>query len=450
MRTIFVTALTGLEIRNFLVSDFYRFLQEKQDMRVVFFVEAVKYEFCKNKFSQKNQTIEPVPDIQTAQKPLRRFLNLICYASIATPTIQFRQKRAYLNGGSMINYLFKHFIWILGHFKIWKLLLRSFEYYILHDDQIWKKYFERYRPAVVMGTSLTLDEDTALLKYAKRRRIPTVGMVRSWDNLTSKTFLRIHPDRLLVQNPHMVEEATKLGDYPRERIRIVGFPQFEKYFDSAWHMSREELAARFNLDPGKRWITYFTGGLPLSVLNKRDYTDHVLMLKRSCERGEFGNAQILVRVHPNDNIILQGEAAKIPILDFGKDFKFGWDDVKLLLNVLRLSDVTINLGSTIALEAAIFNRPIILAAFNGYDEDKLPWQNKLSVTLANTVHYKDVEETGGVWKVRNEKELIQAVKTYLENPKLHEEGRRRLVETLVGPIGGASQRIFDTVISLIK
>lgn len=450
MKTIFITALTGLEIRNFLTSDFYRLIQARPDLRLVVFVDRAKYEFCKDKFARANCVIEPVVDIGTARRPLRRFLNTIAYASIASPTIEFRQRRAYLNGGSFWGYWAKHFIWLLGHSRLWRALLRGAEWYFFRDDKLWAPYFEKYSPAVVLGTSLTLNEDTAMLKHARRRGIPIVGMVRSWDNLTSKTFLRIHPDLLLVQNPHMVEEAVNLADMPKDRIRVVGFPQFDYYLNPDWHISKEELGRLWGVDPQKRWVVYFTGGLPLSVLDKRDYTDHVLMLLGACERGLLGQAiSVLVRVHPNDDIILREKASQVPKLDFGKGFDFSWDDTKLLLNLLRSSDVTVNLGSTIALEAAIFDRPLVLAAFDGYDEEKLPWQNRLSVTLSNTVHYCDVEKTGGAWRVENEKDLIRAVKTYLENPTLHSEGRKKIVDTLVGPVGGASQRILEHTLSLI-
>ena len=450
MRTFFVTLPRELDVRNFLLGDFYLAAQERPDIRLVVFVPPKRAEQYRAEFGHERCIIEAMVDLAMSRKPLRRFFGLLSYASLPATTIWFRQKIAHLNGGSFLAFWGKNLLWYFGHFSAWRTILRMMDGLFFRDNDLWGPYFEKYKPSAVFAPGLTDESDLTLLRYAKQKGTSALSMPRSWDNFTSKLLLRVFPDLLLVQNPSMVREARRLGYFPEKRIRVVGFPQFDHYLDPAWRMKREELAERFGLDPQKRWVLYFTGGLATSVMGKKDYSDHIEMLLNAIERGDLPyDVEIIARVHPLDQAVLRGKAAHVPILDFGKEFDFRTDDLKLLANMVRESAVTINTGSTMTLEAAIFDRPIVLAAFDGYGEAKLPWHKKLGTALDHTVHYLNLERTGGMVRAADEKELVEKVRTYLENPNLHHGGRRRLREEYVGPLdGGAGRGVFDTMIQL--
>lgn len=449
MKTFLVPLPKEIDIRNFLLGDFYTQARQNPEIRLVVFVSPEKLKKYRAKFPHDRCIIEAMPQVDMAKIPIRRLLSLISYASLPTETIWFRQKRVYLNGGSWLAFASKKILWNLGHKKLWRAFLRWVELALFNEEKYWGTIFLRFAPDAVFTPGLTEEGELSMLRYARQKHVPVLVMTRSWDNLTSKFPLRLFPDLLLVQNQSMAIEAHKIGDYPLEDIRVVGFPQFDHYLDSSWRMERSKLAERFGLDPSKKWIIYFTGGLASSVLGKNDYSEHIEMLLGAVERGELPNVSVIARVHPIDKAVLKGRAAKIPVLDFGQDFSFGDEDLKLLSNLVRESAVTINTGSTMTLEAAIFDRPIVLAAFDGYNEEKLPWQQKLSVALNHTIHYQDLERTGGMLRTSNEKELIEGVKSYLENPHLHSEGRKRLREEFVGPLdGGAGRRILEHLTQL--
>jgi UDP-N-acetylglucosamine 2-epimerase len=143
------------------------------------------------------------------------------------------------------------------------------------------------------------------------------------------------------------------------------------------------------------------------------------------------------------------ERKDVHILHFGKGFAFSGEDIKLLINMLRWSEVVIVFGSTMSLEAVIFDKPVILVAFDGYREQ--PYQKNLSVALDNTTHYVKLQKTGGMRRVSNEKELIEAIKEYLNKPALHREGRQRMREEFIEPLDGkAGARILAVLKSLVK
>jgi hypothetical protein len=69
-----------------------------------------------------------------------------------------------------------------------------------------------------------------LLKAARELELPSVMLVWSWDNLSSKAVLHEHPDHLLVWNELQVGEADRLHGVPRERVHPLGAPSFDEFF----------------------------------------------------------------------------------------------------------------------------------------------------------------------------------------------------------------------------
>ncbi len=451
MNTIFVILAKGQEVRNFLYGDLSRLAKDRPDVRLIVFLPKEKADKYRSQFEHERCLLIAMPAINLDWR-LKKLFRIACFGCIPTSTIWSRIWFSYLNGGSVFNLAGKLFFWMLGHFRAWRAIMRWAEYHLFRDDRIWNEYFERYAPDVVFGGGLLNEEDFLAIKYAKRRGIPTAGITCSWDNFTSKGFLRVHPDILFLQNESMVKEAIALNSFPRARIRVVGFPQWDHYFDPSWHMTKEEFGKKFGIDPTKRWVTYFGGGLLKGLFGLPENGDHVVMLNRAIERGEIQNACTIIRAHPGHIADLSEEAKKSPLLNFGKGWEFNADDMRLLLNLVRLSDVTLNFGSTMALEAALFDKPIVLMTFTGFAGDSsAPWHKRPDTAFRYTLHYKEVIATGGLWRVENEQELVHAVKSYLDNPLLHHEGRKKIVSEFVGPHdGNAGKRIFDILLSLAE
>jgi hypothetical protein len=69
-----------------------------------------------------------------------------------------------------------------------------------------------------------------LLKVARALELPSLMLVWSWDNLSSKAVLHEHPDHLLVWNELQVDEAERLQGFPRERVYALGAPSFDAFF----------------------------------------------------------------------------------------------------------------------------------------------------------------------------------------------------------------------------
>jgi hypothetical protein len=69
-----------------------------------------------------------------------------------------------------------------------------------------------------------------LLKVTRALDLPSLMLVWSWDNLSSKAVMHEHPDRLLVWNELQVDEAERLQGFPRDRVHPIGAPSFDEFF----------------------------------------------------------------------------------------------------------------------------------------------------------------------------------------------------------------------------
>jgi CDP-glycerol glycerophosphotransferase (TagB/SpsB family) len=162
-------------------------------------------------------------------------------------------------------------------------------------------------------------------------------------------------------------------------------------------------------------------------------------------RGDLGNVQMLVRPHPiHDNsqmadlfsrfapriVLQQTSEAGTSLTARSQDEQ----QVSEWVNTFRHADVVINLSSTVTVDAAIFDRPVI-----NLDYDPEPGQpNQALVKDVNHLwtHFKPVAESGGVWLANSSKETFQAVRTYLKHPDLHREQRRWIAEYVCGYVDG--------------
>ena len=435
-----------------MVGTFYEVIKAKPDIRLVVFAPPKTIADMKELFASERCIIEPL----ITERP-KGFLANVFFGSMAsyplipTKTIFIRQRYAYLNGGSFLGFVFKRTLWILGHFSFARQFFRWLWYKMFSGDEDWGRYFDKYSPDVVFSTSGFRWWDFTILTQAKRRRIPTILMLRSWDNLSTKAFLFVHPDLLLVQNPVMVDEAVRWHDVPPEKIRLVGSPPYDQYFDPSWKMSRREVAEKIGIDPQKRWIGYFSGPLLTGILECEDRGEHIDMIQKAIARGEIKNAEVIASMHPDNISVLEENKIKCKVLNLVKGWKFDTEQTKLLVNFIRECAVMTHFGSTIALDGAIADTPTIMIGFNGYNHEKYPWQKSLSVAFDQTLHMQYLLRTGGMARVNNEEELISAINRYFNNRSLDREGRKRAVRDLVGPLDGlVGKRILDSLLLVTK
>ena len=109
-----------------------------------------------------------------------------------------------------------------------------------------------------------------------------------------------------------------------------------------------------------------------------------------------------------------------------KDWEFSPADAELLFHSIIFSDMMINTFSTIAIDAAAVDKPVIGVRFDA--DPTCPAKNSVLKIPDAHDHYRELERTGGVRLVRDMNELIQAINHYFVHPESDREGRARMLK----------------------
>lgn len=456
MKTILMTLSTAAETKNLMQTAVRPTLLADPELRLVVLAPRDKAEFYKKEYGGERVIVETSADLEYEATPVRRFWRSLSYNSVPTRTVWTRSNKQFFIHPSLFEaaaIAWKKPVWLLGHTRLWREFVRWVEFNFFKEDEAALGFlFDKYRPDLVFATNVIHGTNIGLAKQARRRQVRFVGMVKTWDNLTSKGLLLVKPDALIVPNGVVAREAEALGDLPAAKIFIGGVPQYDDYADPALRMSREEFAAAVGLDPAKKILLYAMGG----IMNQDDPTGHLAILDEAIEAGRLPPATVILRAHPKYDIGVLGISRFKNVLFYqpGKkvvgtkgEWEFDREDVRILLNMLRHADVELNTGSTLSIESAIFDRPVVLAAFDspktrGYYHSV---RHGLDVT-----HYRFVQATGGVARANGPEELVARVKEYLDDPTRDAAGRKRLVQELVGEPGNAGARIGQFVLSQVN
>lgn len=314
------------------------------------------------------------------------------------------------------------------------------------------RLFDEHRPVLVVAANPGLVfSEVPLLRTARRRGIPSMAIDASWDNFTNKLIPVRQVDRLIVWNEIMKAQAVDLHGYDPASIRVAGAPQFDLHFRP--RPPREEFFRRIGADPARKLIALTT--TPRSLYR---HHDHVLRaLAAAIGRGELGDAQVLVRLHPRDEVDAYRECAGLPHVIIEKPFR---DTVKVadglaidvmpehqrhLGDTLCHADVVVNVASTISIESCIFDTPVVNICFDGPAEE--PYVTSARRYYSFT-HYVNITRRDAVRVAGSPAEMVEWVGRYLQDPSIDRAGRRQVVaDQCQFTDGRSSERVVELVLN---
>jgi hypothetical protein len=111
-------------------------------------------------------------------------------------------------------------------------------------------------------------------------------------------------------------------------------------------------------------------------------------------------------------------------------------DAQFLTNLTKHADLNVNLGSTMTLDFAIHDRPVVNVAFDVASPP--PFGMPLWDHHYRFDHYQPVITLGAARFARSATELAEHVEAYLTDPTLDRAGRKRLVDLQLGRRPGES------------
>jgi hypothetical protein len=295
--------------------------------------------------------------------------------------------------------------------------------------------FERTGPAMLVTSSpgLILSE-VPLLRTAVRRRVWSMAVDSSWDNFTNKLLPVRRVSRLVVWNELMKRQAIELHGYDDDQVRVAGTPQWDRYFREGVTVTREAFLRRVGADPERKLVTLTTTPRELYP-----HHDHVLrmIVDANAQRRFPAPVQVLVRLHPRDDLRHYAEFEGCPDVILEKPFRdtvragdglavdVTADSQQHLADTLQHSDVIVNVASTIAIEAAIFDTPVVNIAFDGAMESEFA---RSAQRYYRFTHYVNVTRHDAVRVAATPEAMVTEIARYLAEPERDTAGRQRVVQ----------------------
>jgi hypothetical protein len=451
MKTVFLFLRQGISNRNLLRTNFLAVLKSHPEVRIVILSPIGHEPKFREEFEAPNVSVEHWPHTKVGlwERRLKNLKDYIWVSRGLTQSIRVRRLAQRGRWGLAFRDLAGRVAKSAG---ISEEKLNEWELNSFKGDPSVKQLYEKYRPDLVVFTRV-FGTNLHVIKEAKKRGIPVLCLVESWDNFICKGPLSVVPDRMAVWNPGMVKEAHELHGFPRDRIDVVGVPQFDLYTDKSVFADRVDFFQSCGLDPSKKLITYAAsteGFIP----EEPDIFETVYQAVR--EKDPEMTLQMMLRLHPitsaalrdeylrrfsaRPNLVVQSPGRVSALHD---NWDPTWSDMVNLASTVHHSDIIINIASTMSIDAAVLDRPVIAVAFRVGTRAK----SRYFDDVFQHSHYRKLVDTKGIRLVRSVDELTEAIRNYLADPSLDAEYRNRLAEELCFQLDGhAGERAARVVL----
>lgn len=464
MKTIFFTISSPLVYRNLfffpgsVFDKLKKLVSENKNIRFIFLVQKKDFEKYKNFFGEdlgENFILEGVK-VYAPQSFLEKlfyfFYSYFIYTgttrTLATLGVRPDEPPA---GGKMWLAPIKILIAkTFGKNEFLRKKVISLLYPKVFSRRPFAELFLKYNPALVFAAHIYGQYDTQIISEANRRGIKTLGMASNWDHF-DKYYLPLRLDFLLAQSEQVKDFAIKYQSYDPEKISIIGYPHFDFIVDKSYAVPREQILLELGFPKDAKFILYVSGSVYCS--DEPDTIEKILQWADSDALGY--NTYLVIRPY------LGGRGAdkdfdeakfnrfeEHPRVQFYK--KEFWGDLPKSIqffNIMRHADAVISIYSTIVIEAAALDKPLVGIGFDGYK--KRPFHKSIKRFMIRE-HFQDVLSSGAVRTAYSFNELKNILKDYLANPSLDHEARMRMMQKLAdGADGKASERVVEHILKNI-
>ncbi len=297
---------------------------------------------------------------------------------------------------------------------------------------------------------------------AQRMGLPAFAAITNYDNIVNMGYRGFDPACLAVWSRQMADEVIKLHGFPASKIEITGAVQYDRFMKPL-PLSREEFLKSIHLDPQKKTVL-FAGGV-----NINHYFDVYRVFVEQREKIWPEPFNFIVRPYPHIKLlgspawqVLEKlftssgayisnpgsiDASGDRTEELRQDFTFN-DEPDELNYLLRFSDLMVNYFSTIGLEAAICDLPVIHIGY-----DAFAFGQRYGVTtkfLQRQTHNRRKLRLAAARIAMTEDELLKHVSAYLENHDLDKEARYEYAVSECGDLDGqAGARLVNMIKSRI-
>lgn len=331
-----------------------------------------------------------------------------------------------------------------------------------HSRMALRRLFELYRPkrksvymafesinplALIVTSAGQFWPDQFAIDEARRRNIPIVCIVLSWDNLYSRgSFLR-RPDFLMVWSDEMKHQAIEVHQFPPENIRVTGALQFKLYGLPVTKQEISQMRQRIGLSSQEPYIAYVCG----ARTSEYDVED-ILAMQEALKTSQFGHFRIVVRPHPQGKRAVYNTLLDHGILldispDLTKDQlspdSFNASEIRHMAGFLKDAEFVISSwGTTALLEACIFDTPAIQLRWMDSVQHKNKEQVQKVRSFQKYIHMRIFDQLGARLYCDSPNDLENTMTQMKEQTQIFHERRKVTVRKLTSlPLEDVSERV---------
>lgn len=475
MKTILLFIDHGLALAYFLYTDLAKALVKK-DIRLVFLVQDELLPKLKKDYDNEPNIIFESMREDKAEEYKRKYHGSsqeffeFVRGSVASPRIPLtyvdthrqRKLREATPRYRFLLRLFEPWIYLLRYSALARKVFLKIQCK-LFTPRIYEDILDKYQPDLILSGTAGWRNDRYLLREAFLRKIKTGMFTIGWDNPSCNGLVGAPVDYANVWSDIHVWELNSGLDWPKDHIHVGGMPVYDNYLSKKWLIKKDEYFKFHKLDPNKKLIVFVATALSISP-NYHIIEGLVKMIK---EQAFSQPAQLLIRLHPNhfkpvkryneerDAIFkLVADVPDVFVVSpkalAGDLPRYSGEDFEEKASMLAHCDVIISIYSTMIIEAAIHDKPVISACINspkGWDNAYwIPLKDVPGWPTAARVVKCNASQTAFTFE-----ELHDQVENYLNDPSLDREGRSRFVNQEITFLqsGEATQRSKEYLLSLV-
>lgn len=463
---IIIVVPDGVGVRNYLYSSFIDHFNNADTEVIIYHkISESAIEEIKKEKPFLNNFIE-IPSF--VESPLARLLReSLCYARL------LRNKKI-LKNKTILNFwnpnkkgIKKKLLYLLSEVlgtifsKSTNLIGKAdkkYESIIAKADNGIKDLLIKQKPDFILNLHQRASLTAPIFSKATDLNIKTATVIFSWDNVPKARLISRY-DYYFVWSNLMKEQLLLL--YPeikKQQIKITGTPQFEFYFNSKNYTIKELFFAKYGLDPNKKTIC-FSGNDTSSPyeanylndicqeISKIDENERPQVLFRKCPVDKTNRFDTVIEKYKNLVYSVEPDWK----LEKGSNKSFSSiyptiNDNFLLANTIKHSDIVINLGSTMAHDAVVLNKPCLYLNYNPVNKSTFKVED-----VFNFEHFKELKTLDAVGWINKKSEISKKVLFTLKNPeKVGKERKKWMEEIVTFPLENNSNKIFKTISNLIN
>ena len=285
------------------------------------------------------------------------------------------------------------------------------------------------KPDAVLVTPLVTDRSPQVdvIKSAQALGIPAALCVASWDHLTTKGLIRVHPDLVSVWNEQQKAEALAYHATNPDAIVVTGAQPFDRWFERR-PTPRAEFCRKVGL-PANQPIVIFVGSTK-SISGARC---RILQFVRRWVAALRAHPSLAaarsIRPHPfNSRHWSEEDVADLPHVAVYPHWAnpVNEADRQDYFDSLYHSEAVVGINTTAMIEAAIVGRTVHSVLADEFKD-----------TQGGTLHFRYLlAENGGFLRVgANLSEHAQQLVETLASPGIGRDACARFVRTFVRPRG---------------